>query len=355
MMRTPPPSATLFLALSLLLPAPGLTRPITTAEITAETTAATLTCMRWTYIGVCVWLYCTPAGCVIRFSPKVAHYNPDLVISAYHRVGGNPWVEAAAAYGATNRAAAQGILSAVGAEVPVGGGDRSLDKAFPDHKDLVFKEADAIGHPAASITSILSAAQLNEFFLICPSETQSFFPYLLSGLDAVAWRLALPEMLFPQALIPGLREIGHFPLNTWGPVYPRHGFIEQTHATKAAAVCAQRAGDVVTRILQPHVYTPTSATRAPNPGIKVFYPGGLEETKCNTGWFQMHSPVPLPLCETFGQNDTLLPTSWGDYRTDELGDYAWTLWRPYKCCKRKGIYLGSIEIPWPVCSSNSLL
>jgi len=339
--------ATALLALAVLVPAPAPPRPITTPEIVTETTAAALTCMQWRLLGLCVWLKCSPAGCVIRFSPKVGHYNPDVVISAYQRVGGNPWVEAAAAYGSVNRAGAQSILGAVGAAVPVGGGERTRDTAFQDHKDLKFKDADVIGHPAASIAEFLS----NDFFLICPSEAKFFTPYLLSGLDAIAWRLALPEMVFPQALIPGLREIGHFPINTWGPLYPRHGFVKQTHDVKAAAVCAQRAGDVVTREAQPHVYLPISATRSPKSRLKVFPPGALIETQCRTGWFQMHSPVPIPTCEAFGRNDTDWPASWGDYRTDAFGDYAWTLWRPYRCCKRKGAYIGSIEIPWPICES----
>lgn len=341
------------LALALLAPGTVPARLITTPEIVAETLAAIPACMEWFWIGLCMWLSCGPGGCYITFSPKVGHYNPDLVISAYHKPGVNPWVEMAAAYGSAQVAVGQSLLSAAGAVVPLGGGDRPNDKHFTDHKDLRFKEADAIGHPAASLVDWLSEAQLDELFLICPSQTQSFFPYLLSSADALAWRLAIPEMIYPQSLIPGLREIGHWPLNTWQAVYPRHGFTLQSHDTKAGAVCAQRAGDVVTRAGQPHVYVPTLATQRPSPGLKVWPPPPLLETLCTTGWFQMHSPVPLPSCEAFGQDDTLLPVSWGDYRTDRGGDYAWTLWRPYECCKVMGEeYIGSIQwMPWPPCLS----
>ena len=64
-------------------------------------------------------------------------------------VQSHPWLEAAAAYGSANRLAAQTILGAAGAAVPVGGGDRTKDTPALDHKDLVFKEADAIGHPVS--------------------------------------------------------------------------------------------------------------------------------------------------------------------------------------------------------------
>jgi integrating conjugative element protein (TIGR03756 family) len=342
------------LALALLAPAPSLARPLTTPEILAETLAAVPACMEWFWIGLCIWLTCSPGGCVITFSPKVGHFNPDLVISAYHKPGVNPWVEMAALYGLPQVLAGQSVLSAAGALVPLGGGIRPNARMLRDeHEDLRFKEADAIGSPAAALADFLSEAQLEEFFLICPSEAEALFPYLLSSADALAWRLALPEMVFPQALIPGLREIGHWPINTWAAVYPRHGFVMQSHDTKAGAVCAQRAGDIVTRPGQPHVYTPVQATAKPS-RLMVFPPPPLLETLCATGWFQMHSPVPIPACEVFGQADTLLPLSWGDFRTDTFADYAWTLWRPYECCKRRGEYLGSLEwMLWPPCLAFS--
>ncbi len=45
----------------------------------------------------------------------------------------------------------------------------------------------------------------------------------------------------------------------WGNVYPRQGFLVQPDDFKAAAVMAQRAGDVITRNGQPHVYCTTHA------------------------------------------------------------------------------------------------
>ena len=89
---------------------------------------------------------------------------------------------------------------------------------------------------------------------LCESETTSFYPYFMSSLDALSWRMEIPEMFYPASLIPGMREIGTWPLQTWGGVYPRTGWTTQTEEPKAAAINAQRAGDIVTRNGQPHIY-----------------------------------------------------------------------------------------------------
>ena len=47
-------------------------------------------------------------------------------------------------------------------------------------------------------------------------------PYLLSTLDTLAWRYNVPEMAYPEALIPGMREVGaRTTMNLWGNVSAR--------------------------------------------------------------------------------------------------------------------------------------
>ena len=248
-----------WLAISTLPLSPSWSGSISTTAIIQETiTPDTLTsCMQWRYpIGLCVWLTCTPAGCSIDTSLMVGHYNPDLVVTAYHRTGESPWQDMQALYGPLQKAAGQAMISAM-LDIPIGEGDRTEGKHHRDHRNLIFKEADAIGHPIVSLNDWVA----EPFEILCPSETEAFFPYLLSTLDLLAWRFAIPETLFPEALLPGLREIGEWPLNTWGAVYPRSGFVTQAEDPKAGAVAAQRAGDVVTRDGQPHVYSPTTLTQ----------------------------------------------------------------------------------------------
>ena len=335
-------SRTFLLLVAAMLSNVAPARDITTTEITSQTTAAALACGRWQPVGTCFWLVCTPFGCSVRTSLKVGHYNPDLVVSAYHQVGGNPWVEMRATLGTAATAGGQAIVRRL-LGVDIGAGDRTEGTTSKDHQNLRFKEADAIGHPVSSLASIVSFSGL-----FCPSETTAFFPYLQSTLDLLAWRTEIPESLYSAAFIPGLREIGSFPFNTWGGVYPRSGFVTQAEDPKAGAVVAQRAGDIVTRTGQPHVYVPTSAGRAGSGDLRVWWPPPLVENDRATGWWQMHTPLPTANCETFGRNDTLSVMSWADGKADENEDYAWTLWRPYQCCERRGSFLFSIDFaPFP--------
>ncbi|MFF0977557.1 TraU family protein, partial [Proteus mirabilis] len=80
--------------------------------------------------------------------------------------------------------------------------------------------------------------------------------------DSVSWRLGVPEMAYPEALIPGKREIGAQSRGAmWGNLYPRSGFVTQQDGGKAAAVVAQRVADIITRTGQVHTYVPLKGHR----------------------------------------------------------------------------------------------
>ncbi|MCG8047509.1 MAG: TIGR03756 family integrating conjugative element protein [Candidatus Thiodiazotropha endolucinida] len=318
----------LFLAVVLWFPVTGFTGTTTTPQIVAQTTAGALMCMRWMPTGVCFWLRCSWSGCSIRTSIKVGHYNPDLVVSTYNELGGNPWAEIRATLGLAQKAAATGLLGAL-LPVPIdSAGNRTEGTSERDHKNLVYRETDAIGHPLSSLSGLVAGVGL-----LCPSQTTSFFPYFQSGLDALSWRQEIPEIFYPASFIPGLRELGTWPLQTWGGVYPRTGWTTQAEEPKAAALNAQRAGDIVTRIGQPHVYIPVTGSSGFG---RVWPPGPLVEKDRTTGTWQMLLPRPEASCSVFGTNDLASLTGWGGGRVDSAGDYAWNLWRPYQCCRRRG-------------------
>jgi integrating conjugative element protein (TIGR03756 family) len=329
----------LFLVIVLILPVTGHTGTITTPGIVIQTTTAALSCMQWMPIGTCFWLRCSWFGCRVRTSIKVGHYNPDLVISAYNELGGNPWAEIRATLGLAQKAAATGLLGAL-LPVPIdSAGNRTEGSYERDHKNLVYRETDAIGHPLGSLSGLVAGVGL-----LCPSETTSFFPYFQSGLDALSWRQEVPEIFYPASFIPGLRELGTWPLQTWGGVYPRTGWTTQAEEPKAAAINAQRAGDIVTRSDQPHIYVPV--TRSPSP-MKIWSPGPLVEKDRSTGTWQMLVPWPESSCNVFGTNDLASLTGWGGGRVDSAGDYVWNLWRPYQCCRRRGQWF-LFSIDWMV-------
>ena len=327
------------LATVLFFPVAGNTSTITTPGIVAKTTAAALSCMRWMPIGMCFWLRCSWSGCRVRTSIKIGHYNPDLVVSSYNELGGNPWVEIRATLGLAQKSAATGLLGTL-LPLPIdSAGNRTEGSGNKrDHKNLVFREADAIGHPLSSLSGIVAGVGL-----LCQSQTTSFFPYFQSGLDALSWRQEVPEIFYPASLLPGLREIGTWPLQTWGGVYPRTGWTTQAEEPKAAAINAQRSGDIVTRTGQPHVYIPIIGSSGS--GQRVWPPGPLVEKDRSTGTWQMLVPNTETSCNVFGTNDLASLTGWGGGRVDSAGDYAWNLWRPYQCCRRRGQWF-LFDIDW---------
>ena len=304
--------------------ATGTAGSISTSQIITRTTQAAFSCMQWMPIGTCFWLRCSWNGCKVKSSLKVGHYNPDLVVASYNELGGNPWNEIRATLGLAQKTAAASLLGSL-LGIQAGSAGNRTEGRLRTHSNLIFREADAIGHP---LTNLPTPGYT------CGSQTRPFVPYFQSGIDALSWRSSLPEMLYPASLLPGLREIGASPLQTWGSVYPRTGWVMQVSEPKAAAVVAQRAGDIVTRALQPHVYIPISGSSAS--GQRMWPPDALIEQDERTGLWQRLLPDAESSCDVFGTDDLADTTGWGAGAVDEGGDYAWTLWRPYQCCRRRG-------------------
>ena len=326
------------LAAALVLPSLGQAGAITTPQIVAQTIAAAPACMRWMPVGLCFWLRCSWTGCSVRTSVKVGHYNPDLVVSAYNELGGNPWLEIRATLGLAQKTAATGLLGAL-LPVPLdSAGNRTEGSASRDHQNLVFRETDAIGHPMGSLAGCRAGCGPAVSIPDARPWSRTSSPASMRLPGARRCRRSSTR----QASIPGLREIGTWPLQTWGGVYPRTGWTTQAEEPKAAAINAQRAGDIVTRVGQPHVYLPLTGPNGGNQ--KVWPPGPLVEKDADTGTWQMLLPAAESSCAVFGTNDLASLTGWGGGKVDAAGDYAWNLWRPYKCCTRRGQwFLGDID------------
>lgn len=303
----------------------GLTwaRQLNTSEI-VSTTLSAVSCMEYNPVaGICFWLVCGVHGCKIKTSTKVKHWNPDVVVSSYTTTGESTWLETRSYSSGSNFDA---------------GDDTNSRETNRQHSATTFRETDAVGNPALAAMWLLSGSGY-----LCPSVTYPYVPHFLSSQwDNVSWRFASIEMVYPASLVPGVREIGSWPLNTWGAVYPRTGFVTQNEDPKASAVTAQRVGDIITRSWQPHVYWPLGSNCSKN-GMKCWAPGPLKEMDAQSGKWQMLGPIAENACSIFGQNDVVSLTSWADFKTDQDHDFAWNLWREYSCCKRKGIFLYSID------------
>ncbi|MGR4868193.1 TIGR03756 family integrating conjugative element protein [Variovorax sp. LARHSF232] len=299
-------------AASVLLSGAVSASALDTATIVAS--VASPDCLEYRVVGICYWLYCTWMSCSVRTSVKVRHYVPDAVVSSYANTGENPWTEVRA-------------MSTPNAKAKAGGdGTTNHDN---ENNLAKFKNADVIGHPGGYVFSQFASRT----GYVCEGAGTAFMPYLLSTLDLPAWRYNVPEMVYPEALTPGLREIGsRTTSNLWGNVYPRGGFLHQTDDYKSGAVVAQRSGDVVTRRYQPHVYQPLLADARDG-----YWPAGaLNEGDASTGKWQELTPTLSNACAVFPHGNTRVQA--------KQGDYAWALWRPYACCERAGqIFLGSVD------------
>ncbi|EAA6221737.1 TIGR03756 family integrating conjugative element protein [Salmonella enterica subsp. salamae] len=287
---------------------------ITTPEIAAS--ALSPECVHYQIVGVCYWLFCSPFGCSVRTSVKVRHFRPNLVVSAYSVTGQNPWTE-------------MSPLSSPLPGIAEAGGDTN-PRAVGQHSKVRFKNADAIGFPAGDAL----ANFFSQFGYVCAPSSQPLLPYFLSTLDALAWRSGVPEMFYPEALTPGLREVSKDG-DMWGNVYPRAGALSQTHDYKAGAIIAQRVADLVTRSGQSHVYIPLTASSHDG----YWPPDPVTEGDSNNHQWQMLVPKKSASCAIFPDSST---TDSYAGKLAEDGAYAWTLWRPYKCCPRRGqTFLGS--------------
>jgi integrating conjugative element protein (TIGR03756 family) len=173
---------------------------IDSATITAA--ARSTDCLAYKVVGVCYWLLCTTYGCDVETSAKVQHYVPDAVVSSYSNTGKNPWGAVATASAPTASAHA--------------GGDGTTNQSHENNL-AKFKNADVIGHPAGAAF----ARYVAEFGYSCAGAGKSLVPYLLSTHDFIAWRYDIPEAVYPESLMPGVREIGSRASgNLWGSVPP---------------------------------------------------------------------------------------------------------------------------------------
>ncbi|MEX0445628.1 TIGR03756 family integrating conjugative element protein [Xenorhabdus sp. SGI246] len=301
---------------------PAAQASINTAQIIASSLSPS--CIQWRVSGICYWLLCGWHGCTVKTSVKVTHFLPEAVVSSYHTPGGNPWREMAPVSQLSG-----GVENAVTdalSHLSAGGCNHNSQISGQRRTSLRFKYADAIGHPATS----MMGDSIPGFS--CRSAATPFVPYFLSTLDSIAWRTGLPETFYPEALIPGQRELGNKG-NVWGTIYPRSGFINQADDNRAAAVVAQRVADIITRTGQPHVYQTLKGTRSDG-----YWPP--EPVKENTGsknhTWQRLSPQLSQSCAVFPD---------GEHAVAVDGNQAYALWQPYSCCQRRGQrFLGSTDI-----------
>lgn len=187
-----------------------------------------------------------------------------------------------------------------------------------------------------------------DLYSFCPSAGKVMKPYLLSGLDAVAWRFGLPEIFYPSSFKPPLPPfadvyVGNVTLrdgeggglarpNNWGALYPRQGWVLNADEMKGSAVGAARAVHVVTRepgAGQRHVYSPLGKPYEPYLDIEI--PEPYSPIDGSTGKWQVVAPEVGDRCHVFGEDDGLF-SPWSAGRQSEDKRYVFSYWREYACC-----------------------
>lgn len=325
-----------FLLLALLSAAPrSLLAQLTTPLILAA--SAQPQCLNYCVVGACLWLRCGPLGCSVETRPKVSHRRPDLVVSVTEHPGRNPWSEVRA----IGAAAIAGGSAQMGFTSFAGGRHTPKQASGDDrHRNLRFAEVEIWGHPLSVDHQWLSLMGLSVPG-VCPARTMALQPYYLSPLDAIPWRTGVTELLYPQTYLPGVQEVGTFPIDTWGSVFPRMGFLgPQPDPARAFAVFAQRAAHFTTRSLQPHVYR-----EAPGQSVTV----------SNARW-QLLWPPATPFCGSFTAINApfVLPNAAALALTPN-DDITWQLWREYSCCLPNpgALLIAEFDLV-PVCLQTSL-
>lgn len=259
-------------------------------------------CLQFRVIGICYWYYYFGSDTTILYG----HFNPDVIVTVSNE---------------------QGV-------------DRVEDNVRDDtqnrnHNNLIYQDAIAYGHPLTGQ-------------IYCPSNTKALIPYFSSVIDTTGWRWGVPDILTADAIVPGLKEIGSWPANSWGAVYPRTGWTIQHSEPKASGIIAQRVGDIITREGEPHVYLSILGNRVFVSDDKITWsPESLDENTSENGWWQITQGDSE--CHVFGENDTTSTTGWGGGRVQEDGEYSYTLWRPYTCCETgTGVLIKIQVLPYPI-------
>jgi hypothetical protein len=222
----------------------------------------------------------------------------------------------------------------------------SISTSFGNLNNLMSQGASIVGasgQVSPSLPSLRSLIDVTPLGIVqglfCPPTSTPFALHYQSVLDALFWRNVIPaELIYPDSWIPGINEVGNFPKNTWGSLYPRSGETTQPIPIKGSAVLAQRVASIISRTAQPHVYSPLSQKG----DFKYFSPEDINPNDpANSKWQRLY-PMASSSCEAFGANDSASLTSWGDGHSTSEESYAWNLWRRAECCKRDGSYVGSV-------------
>ena len=252
-------------------------------------------CVRFQVIGVC--RRNTPP----YVGAKVRYWQPVLLVETTKRSGQSGIVELKA------------LVASLAGQKPLEASCGAAGQT--DTTALQMNEAHVFGFPLSDAFSLIVEAPCEG-----PPDLSGMVSYL-SEQDEDEWRRARLEQNNPLSVMtaktaPVCDRYGAlFPgmcLGTWGPLYPRTGFVIQASAPVASAVSAFRAVDIA-------ALKPQTPHRVVSPVL--FWPDVRYDR------MQMVSPV-RKQCMSVGENSMF----WERGTGARDGRYVWIYWRKKECC-----------------------
>lgn len=172
----------------------------------------------------------------------------------------------------------------------------------------IYELAQAIGDAQFGVSAGVRIDRL-----LCPNDVDVFYPYYLSGADALIWRAGYPinDAHKTTTLLNPFSEdrVGRQG-ELWGHLYPRSGFLNHDHPGKTAPVIALRSIHLLPdEDVKYRAKTTVKDIIASDTGV--------------VGEWQAVSPKPTDYCVS---DITKLPI-----QNDEAGGYAYNFWPKYTC------------------------
>ena len=325
----------LFPALAFSNDGPEAPDYITSIGIAEKITEHYLDYSHYSVIGACQWLHCKTGICVTSTTLELDEYLPDLVVTSYNGDGNDPWLEAQETYDTASYATADIATIEMTGQTLTNGRTRMKARAMHEDRQII-KSVDVIGSPSNLLHFPFPTLEL---------DTDAFFPYFQSDLDALSDRSGLAE---------GIRWETYAPVNTIGPIYSHWGYefprsmTEKTsNDYKAAVMAALHAADIVTNKNSLHVVESTSDSCGKNCAVANV----IEEMDSDEDDDDQHEiwqeVFPNDKHIELGEIDDMVGDLGADDDAAGNGNYVFVVWRHYKGCKQSAghIIYKTVTVP----------
>jgi integrating conjugative element protein (TIGR03756 family) len=333
--------------------------------------------------GACIWLKINLYSVEVKTSLIIEHRVPDLLIQASTRQSKSP-IPMFSIYDDVNEPISKMLFSALSPHGSstlsqgISGGSRGGVRKTARQggnlsNNINFYDVQIIGNPflpayEVLMESIMEATEIGSF---CASAVTPFQPYY-NSLSDMEWRFGLYERLASMydsvsGGVTGTRNINNTPefdlTNPstltddsmtgvhWGYIYPRMGLSQQQSQYRSAALTAFRAVDIATNDSALHTnsgqWPPNHSTTNKSFGVAAVNEDALEDHKFQMNYPQMQSKSGCYNFPDKSFDQSLVVTDItpsGGALLEQKNNYIWTLWRNYKCCKKKGqVFVGKVE------------